>query len=808
MVGIVADAGVGKSRLCFEFVQRCRARGVPVYESHCPAHGKTIPFVPVLELLRSRFGIGERDSAAEARRKAAGTLLLLDESFREVLPVLFDFLAIPDPENPSPYLDPEARLQKLFRFIRRLVQVTDEPTVIFIDDLHWVDPGSDEFVAQIVEAVSGTQTFFLLNFRPEYRAEWGSKSYYQQIPLMPLGADATRELLLDLLGNDDSVTALPELVQERTGGNPFFIEEVVQGLVESGSLRGARGHYRLTKPIGQLAIPATVQAVLASRIDRLPEREKQVLQDAAVIGRKFRESILEHVVELPSPDLAASLSALQSAEFILEEALYPEAEYAFKHPLTQQVSLESQLSDRRERTHASVARAIEELHTEKLDEQAALIAHHWEEAGEALESSRWHQRAALWSGYTDPEAASKHWRRICELLGPAPETVEEKQLALEARSGISNVGWRVGLELDELDRLVAEGRSLAADVDDAECLVRLLYGEFSVRAFLGDAHHMVDRATEACELLGRVANPELCIGVRQRRVWACWNEACFEDGLRWADELVAEDPGVAAFGREEVGFNPYLAARNVRTGILFYMGRISEGQDDTEEIDALARAQGEDEVFVWHREFVVFNAELAGRTDGLLERLTLGMDAAARIGTRPFRGLALSRLGQGHGILGRHEEARRALESGLAILRETGTYLFIAPHYLADLARSCLGCGDGEAAMAAANEAVDRAQTGGLRVYMPPALLARAHVLAALEGPPADVEKDLRDGLELVTSTGARAWAPLFHEERARVALRLGDHATYGAELADAHRLFLENGATAHAERVARELGS
>ena len=507
-------------------------------------------------------------------------------------------------------------------------------------------------------------------------------------------------------------------------------------------------------------------------------------------------------------DLVASLSALQASEFILEEALYPVAEYAFKHPLTQPVSLDSQLSDRRERTHASVARAIEQLHAEKLDEQAALIAHHWEEAGEAFESSKWHHRAALWSGHTDPEAASKHWRRICELLGPAPETREAKQLALEARSGIANMGWRVGLELDELDRLVAEGRSLAAEVDDAECLVRLLYNEFSIRAFLGDVNHMVDRATETCELAERVANPELRAGVLQRRLWACVNQAHFEDGLRWADEAIAGDPGVAGFGREEVGFNPYLTSRLQRGLLLFQTGRLSDAQDVLEGLNALASAQGEDEVFVWLGEGVTLTAELAGRTDGLVERLTLGVDAAGRIGTRPFLGISLSRLGQGQTILGRHEEGRQALESGLAILRETGTYLFWAPDFLAALARSCLGAGDAAAAMAAASEAVERGRSGGMRCYEPPALLARAHILSVLEEPRADVENDLRDGLELVESTGARSWAPLFHEERARVAQRLGDDETYAAELAIARRLFAENGAAAHTERLALEFAT
>jgi adenylate cyclase len=679
--------------------------------------------------------------------------------------------------------------------------------VIFLDDVHWIDPGSDEFLAETVEAVSGTRTFLLLNFRPEYHADWGTKSYYQQMPLTPLGPEAIRELLQDLLGKDASVADLPELVRERTGGNPFFIEEIVQGLVESGSLEGTRGHYRLTRPVRDLAIPATVQAVLAARIDRLPEREKRVLQDAAVIGRKFPESILRHVAELPDSDLATSLSALQSAEFILEEALYPEAEYAFKHPLTQQVSLESQLSDRRARTHAAVARAIEELHKDKLDEEAALIAHHWEEAGEASDASRWHKRAAVWSGHTDPDAASRHWLRICDLLGPEPESEEGRILALEARAGVVDLGWRVGLERAVLDRLVSEGRALAR-AGDEESLARLLYGEFTIRVFQGDANGVVERATEACDLVDRVDNLALRMGVFQRRGWACLTEGRFDDLMRHCGEIIAQDPGVPGFGREEVGFNPYVAAGFVRAQGLVHLGRFAEAAEALEELSRQARSQGEDEVIVWLGEALTVRARLFGDTEGLVERLSLGVDAARRIGTRSFLGASLSFLGLGHVLNGSWDEGIRALESGLAILRQTQTYLMWAPGILSDLAIARLGRGEGDAARAAADEAVRRSREGNIVVLQPSTLLVRAHVSNALDGPRSRVEHDLREGLEVVKSIGARAWEPLFHEERARLARRLGDTTTYESELAHAHRLFVENGATPHAERIARELAS
>jgi len=349
VVGVVAEAGTEKSRLCYEFAEGCRAREIPVYEAHGVAHGKAVPLLPVLEFWRGYFGITEHDTARAARDKIAGRMVLLDETLAEGLPLVFDFLGVPDPERPAPALGPEARQGQLFSLIRRLSRARSarEPAVLLFEDLHWFDRASDEFIENVVEISPGNRTLVLLNFRPEYHAQWMQRSYYQQLPLLPLGPEAIKELFADLLGNDPSLDRLRALIQERTSGNPFFIEEIVQSLIETGALAGTRGAYRLVRPAEEVGVPATVQSVLAARIDRLPEREKRVLQTASVIGKKFSEPILERVAELGGGDLSAALHALTSAEFLYQESLYPEAEYAFKHPLTQEVAYRSQLSERR-----------------------------------------------------------------------------------------------------------------------------------------------------------------------------------------------------------------------------------------------------------------------------------------------------------------------------------------------------------------------------------------------------------------------------------------------------------------------------
>jgi adenylate cyclase len=330
-VGIVGQAGIGKSRLCFEFLERCRTSGMDVLVGRGVAHGKNIPFLPMLEAFRNYFGITDDDPDRAVREKIAGRLLLTDESFRELLPVIFEFFGVPDSERPvPPRMDPEAKQRQLFTALRKEVRHGSVASrlVTLIEDLHWMDAGSEAFLQQWVDAIAGGHGLLLLTFRPEYRAIWTSKSYYRQIPLAQLGPEAVRAMLDDLLGDDRSIEGLAKAIYARTGGNPFFTEEVVQSLVESGALEGTRGSYQLVKPIERLEVPSTVQAVLAARIDRLGEREKLVLQSAAVIGRDFSEPILSRVIEEIGPptfsqtSLGAALHVLEDAEFILEQSLW------------------------------------------------------------------------------------------------------------------------------------------------------------------------------------------------------------------------------------------------------------------------------------------------------------------------------------------------------------------------------------------------------------------------------------------------------------------------------------------------------
>jgi adenylate cyclase len=462
----------------------------------------------MLEVFRGYYGISETDSSQAVREKIAGRLLLTDESLRELLPVVFEFFGVTDPEHPPPRMDPEAKLRQLFAVLRKEIREGKAANrlVTLVEDLHWIDAASEALLEQWVDAIAGSHSLLIVNFRPEYHATWTAKSYYRQIPLAPLGPEAVRAMLEDLLGNDASIEVLAKSVYARTAGNPFFTEEAVQSLIESGALEGSRSSYRLVKPIQQVRVPPTVQALLAARIDRLGEREKFVLQSAAVIGSEFSEPILRRVINeishspLSEIELGLALRLLKDSDFILEQSLYPVPEYSFKHPLTQEVALNAQLKERRRRVHAAAAGALQEANVGRLDESAALLAHHHEEGGDALAAARWHRRAAEWSGITNAAEGLRHWERVRSLVRTLTHTSETQQLGVSTCLGILGLCWRLGMPTSDATAIFEEGRQLAEKSQDMRALAAL-YGNYAVAlGNAGDAEEWLHYTREAARL--------------------------------------------------------------------------------------------------------------------------------------------------------------------------------------------------------------------------------------------------------------------------------------------------------------------
>jgi class 3 adenylate cyclase len=391
VVGVVGEAGIGKSRLCYEFSERCRRSGIDVWAAQCTARGARQPLLLLRELARSVFGVTDWDTERSVRDKVAGGALLVDPPLEGDLPLILGLLGISG-EGFSTRLG-RAR-GRLFAMLERLLLggPSSGPSVVVIEELRWIDPPSEAFVKALVGALPATPTLLVASFRPEYGAAWLNKPCYRRLPLEPLDRGSLAALFRDQLGTDPSLAPLAERIAERAGGNPFFVEELLRNLAESGALEGKGGAFRAAAPIDEAAVPATVQSVLAARIDRLSERDKTVLQVAAVIGHQFTEALLKRVTRLDDGELRAALRALVGADLLVKSAATA-AGYAFKHDLTQEVAYRSELAERRARIHAAVAGALEELHPDRLDEQSGLIAHHFEAAGQTSLAARWSARA-------------------------------------------------------------------------------------------------------------------------------------------------------------------------------------------------------------------------------------------------------------------------------------------------------------------------------------------------------------------------------------------------------------------------------
>jgi tetratricopeptide (TPR) repeat protein len=378
VVAVVGEAGVGKSRLLYEFVHSHRTQGWRVLEAASVSYGKATPYFPIVDLLKRYVHVEDGDEPRTVRAKVTGTLLTLDEALQENIPALLALLEALPSDSPFLTLDPPRRRQRTLDALKRVLlrESQVQPLLLVFEDLHWIDAETQALLDSLIESLPTARLLLLVNYRPEYQHLWGHKSCYTLLRLDPLPPTSAEALLHDLLGDDVGARHVIPLLIARTEGNPFFLEETVRTLVETGMLVGSPGAYLLVKSVDSLQVPATVQAVLAARVDRLLSEDKRLLQTAAVIGTVVPFSLLQAIAELPEAALHRGLAHLQTAEFLYETRLFPEHEYTFKHALTHEVAYSTLLQERRRLLHGRITEALEALASDRLPEQVERLAHH------------------------------------------------------------------------------------------------------------------------------------------------------------------------------------------------------------------------------------------------------------------------------------------------------------------------------------------------------------------------------------------------------------------------------------------------
>jgi len=468
VVALVGEPGVGKSRLVWEVTHSHRAHDWLVLDSASVSYGQASAYLPVVGLLKAYFQIADGDDTRRIREKLTGKLVTLDETLGQTLSPLLALLDVPVDDASWQALDSPQRRRQTLDAIRRLLlrESRVQPLLLVFEDLHWIDTATQALLDALVESIPTARMLLLVNYRPEYELRWGSKTYCTQLRLHPLPVAIAGEMLRGLIGADGGLDRLRAELIDRTEGNPLFLEESVRTLVETGVLGGERGAYRLARFPADVEIPATVQAILAARIDRLSVEDKRLLQTAAVIGKDVPVALLASIAEESQEELRRGLAHLQSAEFIYETSLFPDSDYTFKHALTHEVAYGGLLQERRRELHGRILGAMETIYAERLPEHVDRLAHH------ALRAEQW-DKALVFCRQAGARAmarfalrdASTHLAHALAATGHLPETREASEQAVDVRLELRNAIMPLG-QVERATELMREAELLAERLGD------------------------------------------------------------------------------------------------------------------------------------------------------------------------------------------------------------------------------------------------------------------------------------------------------------------------------------------------------
>jgi class 3 adenylate cyclase/tetratricopeptide (TPR) repeat protein len=756
VVAAIGEAGVGKSRLTYEFKAVAESDCL-ILEAYSASHGKASAYLPIIEMLHGYFGIDSADDGRKRREKVIGKLLALDQSLEDTLPYLFALLGIQEAEDPLVQTDVQTRRRRTQEALKRIVlrESLNQPLIVVFEDLHWVDGETQAWLDLLTDSLANARVLLLINYRPEYRHQWSNRTYYTQLRLDPLAGESVEQLLSALLGDSASLAALRRMIAERTEGNPFFIEEMVQALFDDGTL-ARNGAVRLVRALAEIRVPATVQGIVASRIDRLPADEKELLQTLAVIGREFPRGLITRMVGKSDSELDRMLSALQLAEFIYEQPAFPEAEYIFKHALTLEVAYKTLLLERRKQLHESVAAAIEALYPERLEDHLSDLAHHYGQSGNARNAVKYRhlagRQAAARMAYNE---AIGHFTAALELFGGLPENEERdrQELTLQVDLGPYLIATK-GPAAEEVVMVFTRARSLCEKLREQ---VQLFWVTYALQFFhmlrleLREARELGERQIELAERSQNLA--------MRMAAYAAMAEVLSDLGeFSAAHDLCAK--GLAldyipeTFPFVEIGEpRTMLLAHSSRD--LFILGYPAQALARSREALSGARQLGPHSI--------AFALNLAAEVHRYV-----GDEPKARESTEALAALASERgfllwsaqavflRGQALVAEGQVEEGIVELRRGAALVETTGT---VAGAWKLSLAEAYAKLGRPEEGIAAIAEEMAPMERTGLR-FLEAELYRVKGALILLQAPGAisTAESAFRQAVSIARRQGAKSW--------------------------------------------------
>ena len=818
IVAAMAEAGVGKSRLFYEF-KAVSQSGWMVLETFSVSHGKASAYLPVIELLRNYFKIGSEDDERTRRERVTGRVMALDRALEDTLPYLFSLLGLNEDEEGFAQIDPEMKKRRTLEAIKRLMlrESLNQPLMVVFEDLHWIDAESQALLNLLADTIGTTKLLMLVNYRPEYSHQWGNKTYYTQLRLDPLGKESADEMLSALLGEtlpspgsalprrplpgqgeairtplpdqgeggeregarqvrvsvEGGIADLKRLIIERTAGNPFFMEETVLVLFDEGALV-RNGAVKLTRSLNQLKIPSTVQSILAARIDRLPAAEKDLLQTLAVIGKEFSLGLVRRVMARPEQDAGVvddefqkMLAGLQLGEFIYEQPATGDIEYTFKHALTLEVAYNSVLLERRKLIHARVGGAIETLFAQSIEDHVSELAHHYSRSANPRKAveflGRAGEQAAERSAYAEAHA---YIAGALQLLSTMPDDLERAriELGLETAMNALILVMSGSTGSPEVEQSCIRVRRLCERVGDRSLLFDAVFSLRLCYMVRGELATAKECARELIVLAGQDAKPDHLVSAHFSMAQTFLATGEFADAVRHCKDAIAV-PGPA---RQRGSLNladPAIVANFVLAQALCCLGFPDQARRI--ERDALSEAR---DATRWFTRLLAmaFDAELQQTLrDGrrTLEQADAAMSYAIEIGgssqlgrVAPLRAWALAETGQ-------VEEGIMMLRQSIAAAEATGIRTLVQAYCaLAEAYKTASKPREGLETLRQGQDLMDR--TGELHCA---AELYRLRGELTLLGDPAatvDAESCFREAIEVARSQSAKWW-----ELRATVSL-------------------------------------
>ena len=802
LIAVVAEAGTGKSRLVYEFKATlpsdCR-----VLEAYSVSHGKASAWLPVIELLHTYFGIEGVDDPPTRRRKLSARLATLDMALSDTLPYLFGLLGLQESPDPLAHMDPQVRRRRTLDALKRimLAESLEHPVAVIFEDLHWIDSETQALLDLLADSIANSHLLLLVNYRPEYRHEWANKSYYSQLRLDALGGESAGAMLAALLGDAIELAPLKRLIVERTGGNPFFIEEIVQALFDEGTLM-RNGAVKITSSLSQLRLPATVQGILAARIDRLAPEQKDLLQMLAVIGRESSLGLISQVASQTDTQLERMLAELQASEFIYEQPALADAEYVFKHAFTQEVAYNSLLMERRKLLHERTGQALESMFGERLDDHLGELAHHYghcDNFSKAVDYlGRAGQQAMQRSAYSD---AISGLTAAIDLLQKLPDSRDRIQrellLQLPLGTAFSTVnGWGSR----EAERAYTRARELCERLGDPPELFGALSGLCAVHQLRGQYRAAYKIGEQLLQRAQNAADPALLMHAHS----ALGCSLYFMGELHLAREHL--EAAISLYnperdrplGHADSGVN----CRSWAAYTLWTLGYPDQALTRINEALALAQERSHPFSLAFAEMFAGFVHKYRREAGAAQENAERVLGICVERGFTHFLGAATLMRGWAIAAQGRNEEGIAQIQEGLAGVRASGIELGRPPYHttLADACREADRLDDG---LSAVTEALAVADEHEERAYEPEIHRVRGELLLRQDpSNAAEAQSCFQRAISVARNQNAKSWELRATMSLARSLAKQGRRDEARATLAEIYNWFTEGFDTADLKDV------